>query len=232
MMNEGCATYTHYRILNRLHEQGRISDGAMLEVLHNHSSVIMQPEFDDPRYSGINPYALGFAMMQDIQRICEHPTEEDQEWFPDIAGCGDAMPVLRDAWAEYRDESFILQFLSPHLIRKLRLFHLSDDSGKPAIKVGAVHDERGYRRVRQALARQYDPAWTEPDIQVVDVDLSGDRRLIVEHRVLHGRTLEEKEARLVLRHLAYLWSYDVLLKEIDPVSGTVLREHAVSPPHD
>ncbi len=232
MMNEGCATYTHYRVLNRLHEQGRISDGAMLEVLHNHSSVIMQPEFDDPRYSGINPYALGFAMMQDIERICEHPTEEDQEWFPDIAGCGDAMPVLREAWAEYRDESFILQFLSPHLIRKLRLFHLSDDSGKPALRVDAVHDERGYRRVRQALARQYDPAWTEPDIQVVDVDLSGDRRLILEHRVLHGRTLEEKEARLVLRHLAYLWSYDVLLKEVDPNTGAVLREHAVAPPRD
>jgi len=67
---------------------------------------------------------------------------------------------------------------------------------------------------------------------VVDVDLSGDRRLILEHRVLHGRTLEEKEARLVLRHLAYLWSYDVLLKEVDPNTGAVLREHAVAPPRD
>ena len=27
MMNEGCATYTHHRILSRLHEQGRLSDG-------------------------------------------------------------------------------------------------------------------------------------------------------------------------------------------------------------
>src|SRR5215210_842532 len=41
MMNEGCATYVHHRILNRLHEQGRITDGALLEVLHSHSSVIM-----------------------------------------------------------------------------------------------------------------------------------------------------------------------------------------------
>lgn len=230
MMNEGCATYVHYRILNRLHEQGRISDGALLEALHSHTSVILQPDFDDPRYSGMNPYALGFAMMEDIERICRNPTEEDREWFPDFAGCGDPMPVLREGWAEYRDESFILQFLSPRLMRKLRLFHVVDDAAEPVLRVEAVHDERGYRRLRRALARQYDPAWTDPDIQVVDVDLTGDRRLILEHRTHASRLLEEQEARQVLRHLASLWGYDVLLREIEPASGASLREHAVSPP--
>jgi stage V sporulation protein R len=230
VMNEGCATYVHHRILNRLHDQGRISDGALLEALHSHTSVIMQPEFDDQRYSGMNPYALGFAMMADIDRIATRPTEEDHEWFPDFAGCGDAMPVLRHAWAEFRDESFILQFLSPKLMRDLKLFHVLDDTAQPVLRVEAMHDERGYRRLRRALARQYDPALTDPDIQVVDVDLSGDRRLILAHQVTGGRLLEEQEARQVLRHLASLWSYDVLLRELDPVSGAGLREHAVSPP--
>jgi len=50
--------------------------------------VVFQPEFDDPRFSGFNPYALGFAMMQDIERIVSHPDEEDRQWFPDIAGKG------------------------------------------------------------------------------------------------------------------------------------------------
>ena len=109
----------------------------------------MQPDFDDQRYSGINPYALGFAMMEDIERICREPTEEDREWFPDFAGCGDPMPVLRHGWAEFRDESFILQFLSPHLMRKLKLFHLVDDSAQPVLRVDAMHDERGYRRLRR-----------------------------------------------------------------------------------
>lgn len=231
MMNEGCATYVHHRILNRLHDQGRLSDGALLEALHSHTSVIMQPEFDDRRYSGINPYALGFAMMEDIERICRTPTAEDRDWFPDIAGCGDPMPVLRHGWAEYRDESFILQFLSPNLMRKLRLFHVLDDADEPVLRVDAVHDEQGYRKLRRALARQYDPAWTDPDIQVVDVDLAGDRRLILEHRANAGRLLEEQEARQVMRHLASLWGYDVLLREVDPAGGAKpLREHSVAPP--
>ena len=56
------------------------------------------------------------------------------------------------------------------------------------------------------------PGLVDPDIQVVDVDLGGDRKLILEHRVTAGRLLEEQEARQVLRHLASLWSYDVLLR--------------------
>ncbi len=58
-------------------------------------------------------------MMRDIERIVTNPTDEDREWFPDIAGNGDAMGVLRDVWANYRDESFISQFLSPRLMRQL-----------------------------------------------------------------------------------------------------------------
>ena len=112
-MNEGTATFVHYRIMTRLHEQGRISDGSFLEFLQSHTNVVFQPDFDHPYFSGFNPYALGFAVMQDIERIVTSPDDEDYEWFPDIAGTGDAMEVLRDIWANYRDESFLSQFLAP-----------------------------------------------------------------------------------------------------------------------
>lgn len=229
VMNEGCATYVHYRIMNTLHATGQINDGAMVEFLRSHTNVVFQPEFDDPRYSGINPYALGFAMMQDIERIVTEPTAEDQQWFPQIAGTGDPMAVLRDVWANYRDESFILQFLSPRLIRHFGLFHVLDDATEPNLRVQAIHDERGYRKIQRALARHYDVAWNTPDIQVVDVNLAGDRRLIVHHRALNRILLEERDARLVLQHLADLWGYDVLLKEVDPATDSVLKEHAATP---
>ena len=100
--------------------------------------------------------------------------------------------MLRDVWANYRDESFISQFLSPRLMRHLRLFHLHDDPERdaPAFKVDAIHDERGYRRVRRELARQYDVGFIDPNIEVVDVDLAGDRRLMLRHTVREGRAAE------------------------------------------
>jgi stage V sporulation protein R len=229
VMNEGAATYVHYRIMTRLHEKGELSDGAFMEFLQSHTNVVAQPMFDAAHYSGINPYALGFGMMQDISRICVSPTEEDREWFPDIAGSGDPDAVLRDIWANYRDESFISQFLSPHMMRKWRMFHLVDDEEEPSLRVGAIHDERGYRKIRRALARQYDIGWQEPDIQVVDVDLAGDRHLILQHNVVNGVVLAEKDAQQVLQHLADLWSYDACLKEVDREDGRVLEEHRAKP---
>jgi stage V sporulation protein R len=229
VMNEGTATYVHYRIMNRLHEQGKISDGNFLEFLQSHTNVVFQPDFDDPRFSGLNPYALGFAMMQDIERIVTSPDDEDREWFREIAGSGDTMGVLRRVWANYRDESFITQFLSPRLMRRLRLFHLHDDPAETAgIRVDAIHDERGYRRVRRELARQYDVGFIDPNIEVVDVDLAGNRRLILRHTVVKGAQLNEVDAKRVLQHLADLWSYDVSLIEVD-AADTILREYVLSP---
>ncbi|MBV9563017.1 MAG: SpoVR family protein [Bradyrhizobium sp.] len=229
VMNEGTATYVHYRIMSRLHESGRISDGNFLEFLQSHTNVVFQPEFDDPRFSGFNPYALGFAMMQDIERMVVNPDDEDREWFPEIAGSGDAMGVLRDVWANYRDESFIGQFLSPRLIRQLRLFHLHDDPAERAgILVDAIHNERGYRRIRRELSRQYDVGYIDANIEVVDVDLAGDCRLMLRHTVVKGSQLNETDTKRVLQHLADLWSYDVSLQEID-VHDKVLKEYMLHP---
>jgi len=86
VMNEGWATFWHYTLLNTLYERGKVTDGFMMEFLQSHTSVIYQPGYDSPYFSGINPYTLGFSMMSDIRRICENPTEEDKRWFPDIAG--------------------------------------------------------------------------------------------------------------------------------------------------
>ncbi|MBN9029573.1 MAG: SpoVR family protein [Rhizobiales bacterium 63-7] len=227
VMNEGCATFVHYTIINRLFDQGRMSEGAMLELLASHANVVFQPGFDDPRYSGINPYALGFAMMQDIERISTKPTAEDRDWFPDIAGNGDWMGTLIDAWENHRDESFILQYLSPALMRKLRLFHLSDRATDRFLEVASIHNERGYANVRAALARAYDPGANRPDIQVTDVDLLGDRQLRLRHTIKSGMLLEEANRNATLTHIRRLWGYEVSLAGVDATSGATLYEHSV-----
>ena len=230
VMNEGCATFVHYEIMARMHEIGQLTDGALMEMLHSHSSVVMQPGYDHPYFSGLNPYALGYAMMRDIKRICETPDAEDRDWFPDIAGCGDALGVLRRAWADYRDESFIGQFLSPRLMRELRLFACYDASEAREVAVTAIHDEQGYRRVRRALARQYDAGAQDPEIEVIEARLSGNRHLIVQHTVRDGRRLSTDAAQDVLEKLALLWGYRVKLREVDGVTGESLGEHEALPP--
>jgi spore cortex formation protein SpoVR/YcgB (stage V sporulation) len=227
-MNEGVATYTHYKIMNRLHESGNITDGAFLEFLTSHTNVVCQPQFDDRRFGSINPYALGFAMMTDLERICVKPTEEDREWFPQLAGCNDPVNALKDIWAHYRDESFISQYLSPRVMRDWRMFHLVDDPAEPTLRVEAIHDERGYRRIRRAFAREYDVGHVDPQIEVVAVDLQGDRRLILQHSVREGRLLASRDASEVLGYLADLWGYPVLMREVDE-HGNGLREHTAEP---
>jgi stage V sporulation protein R len=111
----------------------------------------------------------------------------------------------------------------------MRMFHLHDDPDEKAgVRVNAIHDECGYQRVRRELSRQYDVGYIDPNIEILDVDLAGDRRLILRHAVVNGALLQEDDAKLVLQHLASLWTYDVLLQEVD-AKGAVLKEHGASP---
>jgi stage V sporulation protein R len=162
-------------------------------------------------------------------RLPADPTEEDRNWLPDIAGGGDIEGTLKHIWANYRDESFISQFLSPRLMRSWRMFKVADREKEEAMKVDAIHDERGYREIRRALARQYDISWQEPDIQIVDVDLAGDRKLVLEHHVTNGVLLADKDADRVVQHLADLWGYEVVLNEVDDEAKSSLKEHRARP---
>ena len=227
LMNEGCATWCHFEIMSRLRDAGRIEDGAMLEFLQLHAAVVAQPQFDERGYSGLNPYALGFAMMRDIARICTEPTEEDGAWFPDIAGNGAPVETLRRAWSEFRDESFVRQYLSPKLIRDWRLFSVSDDTSEPVQTIDAIHDDAGYREIRRALADQYDPATQSPRIEVTGANLRGERVLQLTHWVQDGQMLDLITSRRMLAHVQRLWGYGVELAEIDADTGGRLVVYGV-----
>ncbi|MCX4027324.1 SpoVR family protein [Endozoicomonas sp. SM1973] len=212
VMNEGWACFWHYTILHHLHAEGLVTDGFIMEMLHSHSNVVFQPSFDDPRYSGINPYTLGFHMMTDIRRICEKPTEEDKHWFPDIAG-SNWLETMHFAMKNFKDESFILQFLSPKVIRDLKLFSIRDDENLPYLEVEAIHNDEGYRIVREALAAQYNLGNREPNIQVYNVDVRGDRSLSLRHYQHQQRPLGKTTPEM-LKHIHNLWGFDVHLESI------------------
>ena len=229
VMNEGWATFWHYTLLNAMYDEGLLSDGFMIENLRSHTNVIFQPPLAHPGFRGINPYALGFAMFTDIRRICEHPTDEDRQWFPDMAG-SDWRQTIDHAMRNFRDESFVGQYLSPRLIREFHLFSILDHASEPTFKVSAIHDESGYRHVREALARQYDMSTQEPNIQVWNVDVRGDRSLTLRHAQHNNRPLND-EVKEVLKHVGRLWGFAVRLESIDRY-GKVAKHWEVAPlPH-
>jgi spore cortex formation protein SpoVR/YcgB (stage V sporulation) len=213
LMNEGWACFWHYTLLNHLYDEGLVGDGFMLEFLQSHTNVVAQPPYNSKYYNGINPYALGFAMWGDIRRICESPTEEDRAWFPEIAGT-DWREAMDFAMRNFKDESFVAQYLSPKLMREFRLFVLIDDDHNENLHVDAIHDEQGYLALRQALSEHYNLGSTEPDIQVWNVDLQGDRSLTLRHFQTDRRPLADSREEM-LRHLASLWGFPVRLEEQD-----------------
>jgi stage V sporulation protein R len=226
VMNEGWATFWHYTLLNTMYDDGLLADGQMIEILSSHTNVVFQPPVTDQRYSGINPYALGFAMFTDLKRICTDPTAEDREWFPDIAG-SDWVKTLDYAMRHFKDESFIGQYLSPRLMRELRLFSIVDDASQRELEVAAIHDDMGYKRVREALSKQYDLNWREPNIQVWNVNLRGDRSLTLRH-VRHNDRPLDNGAEEVVKHVARLWGFRVRLESVD-AHERVLQHWEVTP---
>jgi stage V sporulation protein R len=220
VMNEGWACFWHYTILNQMYDEGLVTDGFMIEFLQSHTNVIYQPTFDSPYFSGINPYALGFAMMKDIRRICEKPTAEDKQWFPDIAG-SDWRQTLTFAMQNFKDESFISQFLSPKIIRDFKLFAILDDDKKKQLEVTSIHDEMGYQTIRSILSDQYNLGSIEPNIQVFNVNREGDRALTLRHTQYNNMPLD-KSVNEVLKHLVRLWGFKVKLE-------TAKNNHLIMP---
>ena len=93
IMNEGWASYWHYRILNEL----KLPEKYHLPFLKSHNQVVA------PHVGQINPYYLGFYMFKHIEKL--YGLEE----------CFIARSSMND-------ESFIRQYLDIEICRDLNLF--------------------------------------------------------------------------------------------------------------
>ena len=209
VMNEGWASFWHHRLLNDMYDADQIDDGILVDCMISHTNVINQRG-----YSSFNPYALGFAMFTDIKRICESPTDEDRQYLPDIAG-KDWLETLHDARQNYRDESFILQFLSPNVVRNLKIMRMETDYNFPFWTVTQTASQEGFEEIRRRLAASRRLDSYMPEISVVRYQHAGDRSLLLRYQAYAEKTLEPNTAYQTLSHLSYLWGYDVLLESVD-----------------
>jgi len=209
LMNEGAACYYHNKIIHEMYDEDLLDDGAMLEFYESHTGVTRQLD-----HAQFNPYSLGWNMYKDIERVATNPTDEDRMWFEDQewVGCGDGNGTVLWAIENFKDESFIQQFLSPKIMRDFSMFDLLDDEEEPTFIVKATQNSQGYKRIREKLSLQYNYGYKLPDIQVTNVDLWGDRSMTLTHYMTNGRPLDIDDTTEVLKHIARLWGYNVKLE--------------------
>jgi len=220
--NEGFAVHTHHEIIHELYDQGFLTDGQMMEYYDINSAVIGQQPYHSKWFNGINPYALGFSIFKDIKRICLDPTEEDRECFT-FAGCQDWISVTQDAVKNYKDESFIQQFLSPKVIRDLKLFSVVDDSSDDEMLISAIHDKKGYRHIRNVLSQSYAMSEYVPNIQVYDAKMDKDRTLILRHYINNRRLLNNTDTLDTMKHIRRLWGFNVELESVNEKNEMLVK---------
>jgi len=219
VMNEGFACWTHMYIMNRLYDKGYLTEGSMLEFMSVHSNVVYQPDWEKAG-AYFNPYALGLSIYRDIERICKNPSDEDKEWFPEFANNQDYISVIKNTVANYRDESFIKQFVSPKLMRDFKMFKIGDED-KDYYVVKNIHNDQGYKEIRRTLSKQYELSRIDPNIQIVNSNLDSNRNLELIHHTVDNQTLINEDAMRVLSHLKNLWGYDILFTSVNDNGETL-----------
>lgn len=206
--NEGFATFTHYELITRLYEKELIDTGTYMQFIASHTGVITQPAFNSKYYSGLNPYTLGFNIFRDLKRICTAPTDEDLRFFPQFKG-EHWIDVVQDAMKNHTDASFLSQFISPKVIRDMKLFAIGDEADEEHVTVTEIQDDEGYHKIRQILSLQYERNWRVPGITVVGADLNNTRTLTLKYDSYNKRSLNDETLEEVMEHIENLWQFSV-----------------------
>ena len=121
IMNEGWASFWHYKILNHLN----LSQSMHLEFIKRHNQVIAAHE------GSLNPYHLGFQIWSKLDR----ESTDKQHIF-----------AIRE---QERDASFLRRNLNEELCRDLNLFQYQKRAN--SYTVSEISDETGWEKVRDTL---------------------------------------------------------------------------------
>lgn len=173
VMNEGWVIFWYYIIFNYFYDEGKVIECFMLEFFYSYINVVFQLLYNSLWYSGINFYVLGFVMFQDIKCICQLFMEEDKYWFFDIVGF-DWLEMLYFVMCDFKDESFISQFLLLKIMCDFCFFIVFDDDYNNYLEILVIYNEEGYCEICNKFFVQYNFSNFELNIQVWNVDLCGD----------------------------------------------------------
>jgi stage V sporulation protein R len=191
-INEGWASLIHSRIMRELD----LPDNEHVEFAELHAGVV------SPHRGQLNPYFVGYKILEDIEKRWNNPTAEEREKFGREPGQGWAK--LLEVRETENDISLLRNYLTENLCEELDLFvyELVDE------EEWTVTDKR-WERVRDQLVANL-TNFGYPYIEVADGDYDGNLELLLRHRY-EGAELDLKYARKVLEYVHKLWGRPVHL---------------------
>lgn len=206
IMNEGWASYWHYRIVNEL----QLPPELHIEFLVRHNQVLR------PHPGGLNPYHLGFVLWRDIERRWNEGSTgreyTDDTPTVDVSTLDENDTPGRKKIFEIResdrDASFLRRFLTKDLMEELNLFQ-HERRGKERV-VTKVPDEESWQTVKETLVRSTGTG-SIPIIKVEDADFGKNRTLYLKH-YHDARDLQLEYAEHTLKHMSRLWEREVVLE--------------------
>ncbi len=194
ILNEGWASFWHARIMRELD----LTDAEFTSFAQMHAGVLA------PQRMRINPYHLGYRILEDIERRWDNPTEEERVKHGREPGKG------REKLFEVReiesDLSLLRNYLTRELVEDLDLYLYRKEGDEWVIV------EKNWEKVRDGIVASM-TNFGYPYITITDADYNGNTELYLKHQ-FEGQELDMPYAQKTLEHIQHIWSRPVHLETV------------------
>ena len=195
-LNEGIASWVHAEIMYRMKS---LTEAEYLEFAKIHERVV-QP---GGNRLNINPYFLGFTILNDIQRRWDEKYKNGESKINGIQ-------KIYEVVAEEDDTSFVRSYLTQKIVDDLQLFcykNIRDKSSNQIIKITSTRlDDVVEHLVKDSYG------YKAPEICIVSASHEG---LELEQTNTEIGTLDPKHLKNVMGYLFEIWGAPVNIKTVD-----------------
>jgi stage V sporulation protein R len=188
-------SYWHAHIMRELD----LTDAEYAAFAQMHAGVLA------PNRMHINPYHVGYHILEDIERRWDNPTEEEREKLGRVPGQGKAK--IFEVREIENDVSLLRNYLTKQLVEELDLYLYRKEGDQWVIV------EKNWEKVRDGIIGSM-TNFGYPYLTVDDADYNRNTELLLRHHVEGGRELDIPYAEKTLEYLYQIWSRPVHLETI------------------
>ncbi|HEU5199913.1 MAG TPA: SpoVR family protein [Ktedonobacterales bacterium] len=192
--NEGWASFWHSRIMREMD----LNDSEATMFAQMHSGVLA------PSRTHLNPYHLGYKILEDIEQRWDHPTTEERERLGRKPGQGRAK--LFEVREMENDVSLLRNYLTKELVEDLDLYIYKKEGDQWVIV------EKDWRKVRDSIVAGM-TNFGYPYLMIEDADYRRNSELYIKH-YFEGQELDLNYGEKTLQYVYQLWGRPVHLETL------------------